>query len=55
MKKIRTPQVQVKSPGSYSVFCLVFFFSILIDIITLRNIFYAMAAIAIKHKSALSE
>ena len=54
MKKIRTLQVQVKSPGSYSVFCLVFF-SILIDIITLRNIFYAMAAIAVKHKCALSQ
>ena len=41
MKKIRTPQVQVKSPGSYDVFHLVFYISI--DTVALRNICFAMA------------
>ena len=72
MKKIRSPQVQVKFPGSY-VFFLFFFldfmklppdiFSIQVkswsmlhhDTNALRNICYAMAAIAIKHISTLSE
>ena len=53
MKKIRTPQVQVKFRGSY-VSCLVSF-SISIDTVALGNICYAMVAIAIKHMSALSE
>ena len=54
MKKIRTPQVQVKFPGSYNAFYLVFF-SISVDTIALRNICYAIVAIAIKHMCALSE
>ena len=53
MKKIRTPQVQVNFPRSYSAFYSVFF-SISIDTVALRNICYAMAAIAIKHMCALS-
>ena len=53
MKKIRTPQVQVNFPRSYSVFYSVLF-SISVDTVALRNICYAMAAIAIKHMCALS-
>ena len=49
MKKIRTPQVQVKSPGSYDVFHLVFYISI--DTVALRNICFAMA----KQMCTLSE
>ena len=53
MKKIRTPQVQVKSPGSYDVFHLVFYISI--DTVALRNICFAMAAIVTKQMCTLSE
>ena len=53
MKKVRTPKVQVKFPGSYNVFYLVFFISAYT--IALRNICYALAAIAIKHMCTLSE
>ena len=53
MKKIRTPQVQVKSPGSYDVFHLVFYISI--DTVALRNICFAMAAMVTKQMCTLSE
>ena len=54
MKEVTTPQVQVKFPGSYNVFYLVFI-SISIDTIGLRNICYAVAAVVIKHMCTLSE
>ena len=53
MKKLTTPQVQVKYPGSYNAFYSVFLNSI--DTIVLGNICYAMEAIEIKHTYALSE
>ena len=55
MRKLRTLLVQIKFHGSCNVFYLVFFFSISIDTITLRNICYVMAAISIKHMCTLSE
>ena len=54
MKKVTTPQVQVKFPGSYNVFYLVFF-SISINTIGLRNICYAVAAVVFTHLYTLSE
>ena len=53
MKKIRTSQVQVKSPGSYDVFHLVFFTSI--DTVALENICFAMASIVTKQMCTMSE
>ena len=53
MKKVTTPQVQVKFPGSYNV--LFSFFSISINTIGLRNICYAVAAVVFAHLYTLSE
>ena len=53
MKKVTTPQVQVKFPGSYNV--LFSFFSISIKTIGLRNICYAVAAVVFQHLYTLSE
>ena len=51
MKKVTTPQVQVKFPGSYNV--LFSFFSISIKTIGLRNICYAVAAVVFKNREYL--
>ena len=59
MKKIRTPQVQVKFPGSYKKECIFKKYS---QVVMFKCFNYSsnfnyspMAAIAIKHMCALSE
>ena len=51
MKKERTP----KSNFLVLIMYFSFFFSIYIDTIALRNIYYTMAAIVVKHMCALPE